>query len=332
MTAPTRDRAMVRSDAHFDYLTVGHVTRDAIERPAGEVVYQPGGSAFYSALQAARLGLRTLIVTQGVPREIESLLAPYLDELDLRVLPAEHTTTLATRGSGPTRTQRLLAWAGPISEPIELDTAILHLAPIARETPVTWLGRAGFVGITPQGLVRSWKPGPRVPLVQLDTGSPLGDVPLAQLDSGALPGDISPVALDPALLPDRFDAAVISEHECPSCHAIFAAARRCGAHVAVTAGSRPTTVHPPSAAAGPRVVQTAIPPAIAVLDDIGAGDVFAAAFFVALAEGRSPLQAATFGNAAAAARIAGVGPGAIAGRAEIESLAKDALAGEHGVQ
>ena len=54
--------------SHYDYIAVGHVTRDMIEDRAGEAVSQPGGGAFYSGLQAARLGLRTLIVTQGVPR------------------------------------------------------------------------------------------------------------------------------------------------------------------------------------------------------------------------------------------------------------------------
>jgi sugar/nucleoside kinase (ribokinase family) len=306
-------------DTSFDYVTVGHVTRDAIEHATHGTIHQPGGSAFYSALQAARLGLRTLILTQGVPSEIEALLAPYRSELELRVIGAEHTTTLSTRGLGASRTQRVLAWAGPIVEPVELDTAILHLAPVARETPVTWRGRADFVGITPQGLVRHWEQGEGVPLVQLDTGSPLNYMPLAPPDSGSLPGDISPAELDPELLPDSFDAAVISEHERHNCHALFSAARRCGAHVAVTAGSRPTTVHMPDSGGG-SVVQSTLPPIVAVRDDIGAGDVFAAAFFVALAGGRAALEAATFGNAAAAVRVAGMGPDAIGGRAEIEAV------------
>jgi hypothetical protein len=302
----------------FDYVTVGHVTRDLIERGTGGTISQPGGSAFYSALQAARLGLRTLIVTQGVPGEIEALLAPYRNELELRVIPAKHTTTLSTRGSGASRTQRMLAWAGPIADRLKLDTAILHLAPVARETPVTWGGNVKFVGITPQGLVRRWEPDEGVPLVQLDTGSLLGDIPLAQPDGGALAGDISTVKLDPSLLPKDFDAAVISEQECPDCHALFLAARGYRAYVAVTAGSRPTTVHLPASGGG-QVKQTPIPRIVAMQDDLGAGDVFAAAFFLALADGCAPLQAAAFGNAAAAVRIAGVGPNAIGGCAEIEA-------------
>jgi hypothetical protein len=308
-------------DIRFDYVAVGHITRDVIEHGTGGTLYRPGGSAFYSALQATRLGLRTLIVTQGVPDEIEALLVPYRDELELHVFPASSTTTLSTRGSGANRTQRVLAWAGPIIEPLELDTAILHIAPVARETPVTWGGGADFVGVTPQGLVRDWEQGEGSALMALDAGSLLGDIPLVPPDSEVLAGDVSPVELDPALLPHSFDAAVISEHERPSCRALFATARHHRAHLAVTAGSRPTTVHLASAGAV-SVTQTSPPPIVAVRDDIGAGDVFSAAFFIALAGACAPLEAATFANAAAAVRIAGDGPHAIGRREQIEAIVR----------
>ncbi len=306
-------------NTRFDYVTVGHVTRDAIEPGAGATLYRPGGSAFYSALQAARLGLRTLIVTQGVPGELEALLTPYLGELQLHVIAAPHTTTLSTRSSGANRTQRMLAWAEPIAESLELDTAILHIAPVARETPVVWSGAADFVGVTPQGLIRRWEQGESSALMALDAGSLLGDIPLVPPDSEALGDEVSPIELDPALLPHSFDAAVISEQECPSCHALFAAARRRGAQVAVTAGARPTTVHLASSSSA-SVVQTPPPPTVAARDDVGAGDVFAGAFFIALADGRAPLEAATFANAAAAMHIAGVGPEAIGDREQIEAI------------
>ncbi len=297
--------------ARFDYVTVGHVTRDVVEHPARGTIYRVGGSAFYSALQAARLGLRALIVTQGVPEEIEQLVAPYRDELELRVIAAEQTTTLSTRGSGSARTQSLLAWAGPIEEPLVVDTAILHVAPVARETPRSWAGRADFVGVTPQGLVRTWPQGPAEPLARLDAGALVGDIPTLPAAGEALVGDVSAVALEPGSLPERFDAAVIAEHECAHCHALFKAARRHGACVAVTAAARPTTLH---VAGGDAIEQTPFPPVTTVRDEIGAGDVFAAAFFVALARGDAPLRAATFANAAASARIAGYGPEAIVGR------------------
>ena len=231
----------------YDYVTVGHVTIDVL----ADGTRRPGGTALYSALQAARLGLRTLILTRGVPAEIEGLLEPYRDELDLRVLPAEHTTTLQTVGEGLARHQRLLAWAGPIEGPIEVDTAILHLAPVARETPREFRDaglpradaahlphadaahpphadvahppthpphahdgpplQAEFVGLTPQGLVREWDAA----------------------------GEIALVPLRPEQLPERCDAWVLSERERECCAEPAARATAGGTVVAVTAGDAP---------------------------------------------------------------------------------------------
>jgi sugar/nucleoside kinase (ribokinase family) len=65
--------------------------------------------------------------------------------------------------------------------------------------------------------------------------------------------------------------------------------------------------------------RVAVPAIERIRDDMGAGDVFAAAFFVALAEGHDPRAAAAFANAAAAIRIAGMGPAAVADRTAIEA-------------
>jgi sugar/nucleoside kinase (ribokinase family) len=284
----------------FEYVTVGHVTVDVLE-PDG--LRRPGGGAFYSALQAARLGLRTLIVTKGAQRELEGLLAPYREELDVEILPAEQTTTLATWGMGAQRRQQVLAWAGAMSEPIEVDTSILHLAAVARETPGSWRGRADFVGITPQGWTRAWDER----------------------------GEISHVALDPEALPEHVDALAISEVERAWCEELIASPAKRAGHMeplaqagdrspaggarvmAVTAGSAPTTI----VLADGSETKIAVPARVRPREDLGAGDVFAAAFFVALHEGRSPADAAAYGNAAATVRIAGEGTGAIGDRAAI---------------
>jgi sugar/nucleoside kinase (ribokinase family) len=297
-----------------DYTTVGHVTVDVLaesiekegpgspawsrlrhesienEGPGSPawsrlrhpLVRRPGGTAFYSALQAARLGLRARILTKGDPREIEDLLAPYREELDLTVIPAECTTTLQTVGVGQERHQRLLAWAGPIVESVAVDTAILHLAPVARETPHAWVGSAELVGLTPQGLVREWNAA----------------------------GEITLAGLPRELLPERCDAWVLSEREQECCAQPLARATAEGAMVAITAGPQPTELQLPGGA----VLRVPVPPIEAPVDDLGAGDVFAAAFFIALHEGRPPMEAAAFANAAAAVRIAGIGPEAIGGR------------------
>jgi sugar/nucleoside kinase (ribokinase family) len=276
-----------------DYTTVGHVTADV----TADGSRRPGGGAFYSALQAARLGLRARIVTRGVGAEIEQLLAPYREELQLEVAEAPRTTTLATSIAGRTRSQRMLAWAGEIGEGVAVDTKILHLAPVARETPARWRGRARFVGLTPQGLVRTW--------------SQLG-------------GPIVPAPLALALLPERCDAVVISSDERESCAALLAGFERGederhgdGPVIAVTDAAAPTELFlADGVSARVRVRPVGNP-----CDDLGAGDVFATAFFVALAEGSSPLQAASFANAAAAVRISGSGPGAIGDRTAIEARA-----------
>lgn len=275
----------------FGYTAVGHVTIDVMEDGSR----QPGGTAFYGALQASRLGRRSLIVTRGVRAEIEALLEPYRRELELTVIPSPETTTLQTSGWGAERKQRVLAWAGTMPEDLEVDTDILHLAPVARECPAGWSGTAAFVGLTPQGLIRRWrKPGGEISLLAL--GSIEAAPRLAALGSVC-------------------DAIVLSEHERSGCESLLAAAAAAGAVIAVTDGPRPATLlH----AEGPSE-ELEVPVIPEPGEDLGAGDVFAAAFFLALAEGRSPREAGVCANAAAAVRMHGHGAQAIGDSTAIES-------------
>jgi sugar/nucleoside kinase (ribokinase family) len=273
------------------YLAVGHVTVDVMAD--GE--RRPGGTALYSALQAARLGLEATIHTRGAERELRKLLSPYADELQLVVEPAAETTTFRTEGLGEERRQRLLAWAGPIAAERLPAAGILHLAPVAAELAALPAGEWGFVGLTPQGLARGWsEPGAEV-------------VPQA------------PAA--PALgLFARSDAVVLSRGERLTAADGVQLARRSGALVAVTAGPASTLVLEPGGG------ETEVAPAAApdAVDDLGAGDVFAATLFVELAGGATPRQAAIMGGAAAAVRLRAIGPGAIGRRAEIEAQATSA--------
>ncbi len=286
---------MISRSTNFDYVTVGHVTVDVLSADSSR---RPGGGAFYSALQAARLGLRALIVTQGSPPELEALLEPYRSEFELRIIPAAATTTLRTSWSGTLRSQRLLAWAGPIAQAVEVDTRILHFAPVARETTqAAWRGHADFVGLTPQGLARTWDE-------DKETGG--------EIVSAPLPGDRQ--SLD-GLIPDGCKAVVASEHERIACAPLLSAAAAGGAVLAITAGAAATSVHLPDG----EVTRIQAPAVAEPKDDLGAGDVFAAAFFIALHEGQSPAHAAAYGNAAAAIRISGIGADAIGERRAIEA-------------
>lgn len=280
--------------ARYDYVAIGHVTLDLIEGHPDGPRSQPGGGAFYSALQAARLGLRTLIVTKGVRAEIDAMLAPYREELDVHVLPSKSTTTLATWCTGGERVQRVRAWAGPIDEPLagrtlESPAAIVHFAPVARETTAEVWMPSELVGLTPQGLVRAWNAD----------------------------GRIRPVPLERTMLPRRIDAAVLSASEQADCAPLLEQARAAnGPVVAVTAGVEPTELHLPDGG----LTQV---PAVAVenvLDDLGAGDVFAAAFFIALQCGEPAPRAARFASGAAAVKVMGTGPSAIGGRQDVERL------------
>jgi sugar/nucleoside kinase (ribokinase family) len=269
----------------YDYLALGHVTADVLDD--GSSV--PGGSALYGALQAARLGLRSLIVTAGVPEEIERMLAPYREELDVQVVPAPETTRLQTSGMGEERRQRVLGWAGTIETSEQPSTSILHLAPVARELPATWDGAREFCGLTPQGLVRHWSDPER----EIQLGAP---------DAQALEHAGSS------------DALVISSHERQACTPLLDRARESGTVIAITAGERPGTM----LLADGSTLATPVAALEAPVEDLGAGDVYAAALFVALAEGREPYDAAAFAGAAAAVRMMGAGAGAIGDRDAIE--------------
>ena len=268
----------------FDYAVVGHVTVDVL--PGGE--RRVGGTAFYSAIQAARLGLSVVVVTRGVPGEIEQLLEPYEHEVELRVSAAAWTTSLETAGTGPQRRQRLVRWAGEIGPELVPEAEIVHLAPVAREIFACRPSEGAFVGLTPQGLVRSWSgPGSEIELVRTTP---------EQEALGAL-----------------CSAMALSVEERDSCDALIAKGLGAGAVVAVTAGPGGGALLLPDGSeleiGGPRVAEPR--------DDLGAGDVFAAAMFAELQDGTAPARAAAFAAAAAAVRLEGAGPDAIGGRAAI---------------
>ncbi len=81
----------------------------------------------------------------------------------------------------------------------------------------------------------------------------------------------------------RCHAVVVNHHERASCARLIAAATAAGALTAITAGASPTVVLRPH---GQDELVLDVPPLERPVEDIGAGDVFAAAFFVALGDGR----------------------------------------------
>lgn len=279
-------------DGIFDYLAVGHVTLD--RQPDGSAL--PGGTVLFATLQAARLGLRAGIVTVGRAADLGGPLAPYREEVTIALAPAAATTTFINVGLGAARRQTVPAWAGPVTRETLPAARIVHLAPVAREIEAEHfpaLPAGAFLGATPQGWLRRWGADGHVEAVPLDL---------------------------PDRLFARLDALVLSEHEQPLATGAIAAVLARGGLVAVTRGDRGCVLLGVAGhEAGLAVPALRCP----VVDDTGAGDVFAAAFFVALREGQSPPMAARFANAAAGLSLNGHGVTAITGRAEIERAMRE---------
>ena len=210
------------------------------------------------------------------------------------MIPSGSTTQLQTSGFGPARMQRMLAWAGAMPGDLEVQSRVLHLAPVARETPRTWTGSAGFVGLTPQGLARTWSgPGEEVLL--------------------------GPPAADALAVASSCDAIVLNERESVPCRELLDRGSAAGALVAVTAEGGPNELRLPG---GPTLA-VPVAPLGEPVEDLGAGDVYAAALFLSLAQGTAPEAAARFANAAAAVRMLGRGAGAVARRAAVEARMRE---------
>ena len=294
-----RRRSGLQGSRTPDYLLIGHITADL--QTNGEVVL--GGTALYSALTAARLGARVAVLTRGVfGREVAGMdvpsLAPYADEIDIIVQDADVPTTFINEYMANRREQTIRHWAGPIDvrglPPHWRNARIVHLGPVADEIdPRQATGMtAGFLGVTPQGWMRDW---PR------EAG---GRVRLGHL---RLPGELM----------GRIDCAIVSDEE-------ISYARE----VIQLVGERRLSVVTLDEE-GARVIaggQTIDLPGFRVdaKDLTGAGDVFAAAFFLKAADKTvSARTAGRFANAVAALSLRHVGVASVPSMAEIEALLEE---------
>jgi sugar/nucleoside kinase (ribokinase family) len=268
-----------------DYLLVGHVCVD--ETPDGPRL---GGTAAYAAVLAHALGLRVGLVT-SVAADVD--LAASLPSVAAFVVPSRESTRFRNVSCAGQRQQALLARAVPLTLeaiPVPWRAApLVHLAPVADEVDVAIVAAlrpaVGFLGATPQGWLRAW-----------DAAGPVRQRPWGPLAA----------ALQP------LDALVVSDEDLagePAGVAPLVGAGRC---VARTRGAGGVQVYE-----GEAVCDLPAFPAT-VADETGAGDVFAAAWFVRLAAGDSAVGAARFAAAAAACAVERSGPYAAPTAAEIE--------------
>ncbi|MDX1686598.1 MAG: PfkB family carbohydrate kinase [Candidatus Promineifilaceae bacterium] len=254
--------------SRFDYLVIGHLTRDVT--PAGDVV---GGTVAYAGHTAHVLGSRTAVVTSAGPEiDVESALA----EMTVHCVPAARTTTFENRYDEGKREQRLYHLAAPLkAEHVPAGwrrTPIVHLGPVAGEVDEKMVHHFSnsLVGLTPQGWLRGWDEQGTVFARRWDRAREL--LPLA-----------AAVVLSDEDLPDE---AALQEY------------RRWARLLALTHGADGCTIylgdesrHFPA-------------PAVSEQSLTGAGDVFAAAFFIRLYQTKgNPWEAATFANEMAAQSV-----------------------------
>ncbi len=251
----------------FRYLGWGYVALD--QTPEGA---RWGGSVLYGALTALRLGWQVQIATALPPHLASSLPIPP-SHLQPVAAPTCFVNRYDPRGG---RSQLLLSWAGPLVPPrTDGEASVVHWAPIARELPLTGTWPPGaFRLATPQGWLRSW----------------------------SADGRVWPVPLSEALLDVLAQAhlVVLSQEDLagdPEGRARLTA--RCPLWVE-TRGAQGALLYRDG-----RVVPIPAFPARAV-DPTGAGDVFAVAMAIRMAEGADPEAAARFAAAAAAAAVEGV--------------------------
>jgi sugar/nucleoside kinase (ribokinase family) len=280
-----------------DYLLVGHICADL--QPDGSVVL--GGTALYSALTAARLGARVAILTRGVyGREVAGMTVPNLDilaeeNIQIVVQDAEVPTTFINVYQADRRVQTLPHWAGEIDlrglPPHWRNAKVVHLGPIADELdPRQCAGlTTQFLGITPQGWMRDW---PR------QSGGRVKHIPLK------LPGELL----------TRVDSAIVSIEEIAYARDVIdrIGERRLGVITQGPDGAR-------IIAGGQRFELPGFK--VPVKDLTGAGDVFAAAFFLKASDRAvSAENAGTFANAVAALSLSDVGAQTVPHMKEVDAL------------
>ena len=256
-----------RTDSGIDYLIIGHVTQDRVD---GKLVL--GGTATYAALTARNLGRRVGVLTSAA---FEPGLVDVLYGTQVARLPAEETTRFVNTYHGGAREERIEARAGLLDTeqllPEWRAAPIVHLAPVAAELEPDLIEAFpdALLGVTSQGWMRAW-----------DESGLIRAVPWARAE---------------AVL-TRADAVIFSEQDVPDPDLIDRYARlgRASAALIVTRGERGASVH----CGGEWRHFAAFRPRRQV-DPTGAGDVFAAAYFVHLKQTGDPYASADFANCVA---------------------------------
>ncbi len=273
----------------LDYLVIGHVTQD--KTPTGSRL---GGTASFAALTARAFGLKVGIVTSVSPGT--SLAA--LSGIPLVNVASPQSTSFENIRTPAGRTQIVQHQAAPI--PLESvpepwrRSAIIHLGPVAQELPAEIAKglSATVLGMTPQGWMRKWDAAGHVSACKWDAAEAL--LPLA----GAVVISREDVGGDDDVI------EAMAHHT-----RVLAVTENAGGAVLYWNGDR-------------RRFRSR---EVSLVDDVGAGDIFAAAFFIRLYMTRDPWEAARLATALAAQSVTREGFASIPTPQEIEANSMEVL-------
>lgn len=257
---------LTRIDA-IDYLIIGHITQDVFANGL-----KLGGTAAFASRTAQAFGARVGIVT-SMASDVQT---PELQGITVFNHPAEFTTTFENITTPHGRIQHIHHHAEELYENMIPTTwrnaPIVHLAPVANEVSPRLAAAFpdSYMGITPQGFMRGWDDTGRVHFRDWS---------------------------EAAIVLSHASAVVFSiedvEHDESRIEAMLPHVRV----MVVTEG-----------AAGARVywngdVRSIRPPQVEELESTGAGDIFAAAFFIRHHHTRDPWEAARFATQVAAQSV-----------------------------
>ncbi|HSB66355.1 MAG TPA: PfkB family carbohydrate kinase [Anaerolineales bacterium] len=251
-----------------NYLVIGHLTYDLL--PNGSRL---GGTVSYAGLTAHALGLKVGIVTSW---GCELPLQGELKHIPIINYPTEHSTTFENIYTDQGRIQ-IVHTVAPrldyhmIPEPWR-EAPIVHLGPVAQEVEPGLVRHFSnsLVGVTPQGWLRTWDEKGHVHASEWPEAS------FTLQQCGAAVFSVEDVLNDESRIEEMASASRI---------------------LVVTEG-----------AAGARVywngdVRRFRPPQVEEVDATGAGDIFAAAFFIRLYLTRDPWESARFANQVASTSV-----------------------------
>jgi sugar/nucleoside kinase (ribokinase family) len=266
-----------------DYLVIGHVTHDLT--PSGPRL---GGTAAYSALTARALGFRVGVVTASSP---ETDLGA-LRDVPVVSVPSPQSTTFENIYFKNGRRQVLHHRAAPLLFDNVPDawrrTTIIHIGPVAQEVDAVLPDSfsPALFGLTPQGWMRAWDESGHVRQTDWESAEQ------ALSQAGAVVLSIEDVAGDEEQIE------------------FMAAHTRILAVTEAAAGSRLYWHGDQRRFRAPARYET---------DATGAGDIFAAAFFIRLLTTQDPWEAARFATHLSAHSVTRKGLAGIPTEEEIQA-------------